>query len=97
MTSQAEQQALASSVAKPTWIGLHRDPKNMSRWLWVDESLVTYTNWHTGEPNDFGGDENCVELLTSYRGAEWNDKNCNRSLRYVCEISGKAEHDFVLI
>ena len=97
VTSQAEQQALASNVKSLTWIGLYRDPKNMSRWLWVDESLVTYTNWRTGEPNDFGGAEDYVELLTPYRGVKWNDRNCNRSLRYACEISGKTEHNFVLI
>ena len=98
VTSQAEQQALASNVKHLTWIGLYRDPKSGSRWLWVDESLVAYTNWYTGEPNDSGGAEDCVEFLfTPHHEVKWNDKNCNRPLRYVCEISGKKEHDFVLI
>ena len=97
MTSEAEQRALALYIKYLTWIGLYRDPKNGSRWLWVDESLVTYTNWYTGQPSDSGGAEDCVELFTPLYGGKWNDKNCNRSLRYVCEISGKKEHDFVLI
>ena len=62
MTSQAEQQALASNVKSLSWIGLYRDAKNMSRWLWFVESIVTYTNWRSGEPNDLGGAEDYVEL-----------------------------------
>ena len=97
MNSQAEQQALASNVKRDTWIGLYRDPKNGSRWLWVDESLVIYTNWRTGEPSDEGGAEDCAELYSPYYGGKWNDNNCGQSRRYVCEISGKKKHDFVRI
>ena len=97
MNSQAEQQALASNVKRDTWIGLYRDPKNRSRWLWVDESLLTYTNWYTGEPNDKGGAEDCAELYSPFYGVKWNDKSCNRSVRYVCEISGKTQHNIVVI
>ena len=73
-------------IAKRTWIGLHRDPKNKSRWLWVDGSYVTYTNWYNGEPNDNNGEEDCVEMSST---GKWNDQNCNDSVSYICEISRK--------
>ena len=48
VTSQAEQQALSPKITQFTWIGLHRDPKDISRWLWIDGTRPTYTNWNTG-------------------------------------------------
>lgn len=44
VTSQAEQQALSPKISQFTWIGLHRDPKDISRWLWIDGTRPTYTN-----------------------------------------------------
>ncbi|XP_078360841.1 CD209 antigen-like protein A isoform X4 [Oculina patagonica] len=38
INSQAEQQAIAAKVSQRTWIGLYRNPKDKSRWLWVDGS-----------------------------------------------------------
>ena len=89
LNSQDEQQFLTPKVAKNTWIGLHRDPKNTARWLWVDGSYATYTNWNDGEPNDVGGREDCVALLKPPYTGKWNDQNCNASVHYVCEISRK--------
>ena len=50
VTSQAEQQALASKISQDVWIGLHRDPNDHSRWMWVDGSRATYTHWRNREP-----------------------------------------------
>jgi len=41
--SQNEQQALASKMSQRIWIGFHRDAKKKSRWLWFDETEITYT------------------------------------------------------
>ena len=83
LNTEAEQQAFAPLVAYDTWIGLHRDPRNRSRWLWVDESNTDYTNWD----NSAGGSGDCVYLI-SY-SSKWFDRSCTSSLNYVCEISGK--------
>ena len=89
LNTEAEQQALAPLVAHNTliWIGLHRDPRNMSRWLWVDESNTDYTNWGKGEPDGAGGTDDCVFLSSD--SSKWFDRSCTSSLKYVCEISGK--------
>ena len=77
----------SAGASKLWWIGLYRDPKNERQWLWVDGSILFFTSWDTGEPNNSGSNEDCVEFrMTSEK---WNDKPCHYSLPYICEISGK--------
>ena len=77
----------SAGASKLWWIGLYRDPKNERQWLWVDGSIFFFTSWDTGEPNNSGSNEDCVEFrMTSEK---WNDKPCHYSLPYICEISGK--------
>ena len=91
INSQTEQKALTSQIpeSQRTWIGLHRDPKNKSRWLWVDGSRPTYTHWYKGEPN--GLHEECAEIYPAVHGWKWNDYTCSRALPYVCETRGMSE------
>ena len=90
INSQTELQALTSQIpeSQRTWIGMHRDPKDKSRWLWVDGSRPTYTPWNTGEPN--GLHEECAEMLSKVHGRKWNDIGCSATLPYVCEIRGMS-------
>ena len=84
INSQAELQAIGAKITKDTWIGMHRDPKDKSRWLWVDGSRPTYTHWHKGEPN--GLHEECAEMYP--KPWKWNDAPCRYTYRYVCETRG---------
>ncbi|KAL9968065.1 hypothetical protein ACROYT_G026392 [Oculina patagonica] len=84
INSQAELQALASKIPDAfMWIGLYRDPKDKSRWLWSDGSQVTYTHWAKGEPN--GLHEECGEMRSKRYRWEWNDLSCSYKYPYVCE------------
>jgi len=87
--SQAEQQALGPKITQLTWIGLHRNPKDKSRWMWVDGSQATYTHWNQGEPNSVA--EECGHMYTASHGWKWNDLGCSAPLHYVCEIKGWCE------
>ena len=89
--SQTEQKALTSQIPKSqrTWIGMHRDRKDKSRWRWVDGSRPTYTHWYKGEPN--GLHEECAEIYPEVHGWKWNDYTCSRELPYVCETRGMSE------
>ncbi len=42
---------------------------------------LPFTDWHTGEPNNYDGNENCVEFVNN----GWNDNSCAREKRrFVC-------------
>ncbi|KAK7138320.1 hypothetical protein R3I94_013821 [Phoxinus phoxinus] len=67
-----------------TWVGAH-DGEQEGEWLWSDGSVYSYTNWCSGEPNNSGGPENCLEISwTSNRC--WNDTPCSTSLNYICVL-----------
>jgi len=92
LSSEVEQNVLAPDITHHTWIGLHRDPKNRSRWLWVDGSTAMYTNWDYGEPNNKTatgiGSEDCGEIypasMGNVRPGKWNDRICSDKRHYVC-------------
>lgn len=93
VNSQAEQQALKPHIKwTSTWIGLHRDLSDKTRWLWVDRSRLTYTHWARYEPNNIH--EECVEMRSS---ARWNDLRCSRRLRYICEKGNKSDNTLYIV
>jgi len=68
------------------WIGLY-DPSNSSQtFQWSDGSVVDYTRWNPGEPNNAClHDEFCVELHPKGDG-NWNDRSCViANAGYVCK------------
>jgi hypothetical protein len=71
----------ASGYGISFWIGLN-DLQTESELRWVsDGSLVSYEDYHPGEPNDAGGNEDCTEMT----GGGWNDFDCAATFAYICE------------
>ena len=70
------------------WLGGERDGNNF---VWNDGSEFNYENWNRWEPNDAGGDEDCIEFYSvpgSYYHNKWNDIPCDATDRvtgYVCK------------
>lgn len=76
--------AEAADPAIGWWMGLH-DRDVEGAYGWDGGSPSTRTNWRAGEPNDFGGAEDCAAWADD-GGGGWNDKNCDtQRLAYVCE------------
>ncbi|MCJ8749252.1 hypothetical protein PDJAM_G00174170 [Pangasius djambal] len=77
---------------KSAWIGLS-DQDTEGVWKWVDGTQLTIAYWWTWEPNNYTGNEHCVE--TGYKPEEersvtdilntWNDNDCSVSLFWICE------------
>ncbi|MCO5297797.1 MAG: hypothetical protein M9921_13165 [Fimbriimonadaceae bacterium] len=60
-------------------------------WEWVTGEAWSYTNWSPGEPNNFGGQENVLQLYGLHgREAVWNDVgdgDGGPQLSYVAEMA----------
>lgn len=71
------------------WIG-GRKIQGEFRWqgapgVW---SAMSFTHWYQGQPDNFQGAEECVEIerkgLTPYG---WNDNVCSMKLPFICEAT----------
>lgn len=87
------------------WIGLYMDT-----WRWslnqssfYGEGEMGYRDWHSGEPQNSGGEECCVEIWDR----KWNDFPCRGVLHFVCydgefkqchqQHTHTSKHGFILI
>ncbi|XP_044179085.1 uncharacterized protein LOC114946811 isoform X1 [Acropora millepora] len=75
---------------KTNWIGL-TDSSVEGRYRWEsDNSPVNYTNWARGEPNDYGGVEDCISVYGGGSTGLWNDDYCDSEHYYICEkVNGR--------
>ena len=85
--------ALLRTVGRASYyIGMQarNTPQN---WRYLDGDSVAlrgsseYQNWAIGEPNNYGGNEECGSIQYGYFSSSWNDVNCERQLNFVCEKS----------
>ncbi|KAK6471043.1 macrophage mannose receptor 1-like [Huso huso] len=73
------EEIVKKAQGKPFWIGLFNEP-----WKWSHQGdNYTFHNWSKGDPNNWGGDENCVKM--SKKG-EWSDTGCNNQNSFLCYV-----------
>ncbi|XP_038058027.1 macrophage mannose receptor 1-like [Patiria miniata] len=81
--------SFAPTSAQGFWIALN-DRRNEGGYEWSDGSVVQYTNWHTGQPDDNGRREECVQTYLS-NTTGWFDARCEQPLNYICKIPKGVE------
>ncbi|KAM9479029.1 P-selectin isoform 3-T3 [Salvelinus alpinus] len=76
------------------WIGL-RKVNEMWTWMGTNKTLTKEAeNWATGEPNNVGDGQDCVEIYIK-RGidaAKWNDERCTKKKGALCYTASCSEH-----
>ena len=76
-------QAEAIEPLVPWWMGLN-DVGIEGVYAWDGGATSPYTSWRAGEPNDFGGNEDCARWVAG-GGGVWADADCALTQPYVCE------------
>ncbi|XP_042284935.1 macrophage mannose receptor 1-like [Thunnus maccoyii] len=61
------------------WIGLYKTHRG--RWLWLDKTVMDYTNWEEGEPND----NNYAAIKTA--DGTWRTGNRWYDRAYICKTA----------
>ncbi|KAK3100720.1 hypothetical protein FSP39_024244 [Pinctada imbricata] len=91
ITSVFEQLFIQNQIKNTTafsfWTGFSETDFDLG-YKWSDGSPASYINWRKGEPNDFYGAEDCVEIMV-YSG-QWNDAHCATKKGFICEKSLSA-------
>ncbi|MDQ3143173.1 MAG: HYR domain-containing protein, partial [Bacteroidota bacterium] len=83
ITSEEENNFVSAKLNGQTaWIG-GSDELSEGRFLWNDGSNFSYSKWYPGQPNNFGGNEDYIELLPD---GNWNDQNGTHYREFVCEV-----------
>ncbi len=87
--TEAEQERVSRLVSRLTafafWVAA-TDIDVEGEWRWPDGTPLAYDPWHGGEPNDWGGQEDCAAL--NWHGeVRWNDIGCGERFGFVCERS----------
>ncbi|XP_071357196.1 C-type mannose receptor 2-like [Trachinotus anak] len=80
VTTLSQNNQIASMLETNTWIGLYR-----SGWdYWSDSTPTSFTNWHTGQPDNSGYTmQSCVAVNTTAH--TWWDVDCNEKHYFVCQ------------
>ncbi|XP_072554112.1 macrophage mannose receptor 1-like [Paramormyrops kingsleyae] len=86
--NQDDMQRLINSIGLAymgaAWIGLQKPGGWMWQWSLEEQSFysnVEFYNWALGEPNNNGGQENCIVIRNS---GYWNDWTCDSLSYFVC-------------
>ena len=89
--SEAEnREAFALTGGRDTWLGLNGE-EDEHNYVWSDGTPTDYHGWAPGEPNNFGGDEDCGGYWSGRNNGRWDSMfggaSCSGELAYICNTA----------
>lgn len=69
-------------VIFPYWLGAYKTNDSF-KWISTGKNIEEFF-WHSGEPNNKSGNENCIHTWEEL--FDWNDNDCERELPFICEL-----------
>ncbi|XP_042620405.1 CD209 antigen-like protein C isoform X2 [Cyprinus carpio] len=90
INTEEKQRFISSLVSERVWIGLS-DREQEGIMKWVDNSPLKQGFWLKGEPNNYGGNEDCIQLNYNREKPgwsplnSWNDVACSEKIKGICE------------
>ena len=68
-----------------SWVGI-TERANEGVWLYLNDTTAEEDDllWGSGEPNNFGTDEDCADIQGDH---SLNDGDCNEELQAICQKS----------
>ncbi|XP_054436456.1 pulmonary surfactant-associated protein D, partial [Pteronotus mesoamericanus] len=80
--NEALQQLVAAQNKGAAFLSM-TDSKTEGKFTYPTGETLVYSNWAPGEPNNDGGEEDCVEIFDN---GKWNDKSCGDKRLVICEF-----------
>ena len=75
----------ASSTHPDAFVG-YTDEGHQGTFTTVEgEKLEISLDFHTDEPNNYDGEEDCLELHKNNNNFKFNDVRCNSNRQFICE------------
>ena len=71
------------SPSSSVWVGGFRNSDG--QWVWSDGSLINYTNWGAGQPNNCCGGLQDYVVFYPFSQGKWNDLKESRRKMAVCQ------------
>jgi hypothetical protein len=90
INSEQENDFIKQIIGDNTWLGLS-DVENEGFWKWIDNSVLTWSDWAEGEPNN-SGIENYA-IYYNEKNYSWNDAPRRNEYYFICEIDRKIDSE----
>ncbi|XP_053332751.1 C-type mannose receptor 2-like [Clarias gariepinus] len=87
---------LKMETVNQAWIGLQRGDTGRWQWSLADQTFYrdgdTYRHWSSGQPDNQGNDEYCVEMK---KDGSWHDDKCNKPQNFVCYQATNSRYTLI--